>query len=155
MIFYGALLMKRCSWEEHALNLAQAASFRSEDVFCRVGACALSYDNRVLGVSYNGLASGKNVSRKFWNNRDKRRPYMIHAEQNLLSLFERGKARLLACTLLPCSDCARLIACWNIPEIVYIHDYNRDNMALEIFKFYNIKIKKLHINSRKYVYEHK
>jgi len=137
--------MKRCCWEEYALNLATAASLRSEDTFCRVGACALGHNNRVLGVSYNGLASGKNVSKKFWTDRDKRRPYMIHAEQNLLSLFKRGEARLIACTYLPCSDCARLISCWNIPEVVYNHDYKRDITALEIFKFYNIRIKKIPI----------
>jgi dCMP deaminase len=137
--------MKRCSWEEYALRIASVASYRSEDPNCKVGACALSFDNRILGVSYNGLVSKKTVSQSFWKNRDTRRPYMIHAEQNLLSLFGRNEARLIATTLLPCSDCARLICCWNIPEVVYINDYNRDLNALDIFKFYNVRLKKITI----------
>jgi dCMP deaminase len=68
-------------------SLQRTASLRSEDPFRKVGACALSKDNRVLGVSYNGLKSGFNVDSSFWNDRDSRRPYMIHAEANLFSLF--------------------------------------------------------------------
>lgn len=138
-------MKKRCSWEEYALHIAKVASLRSEDPYCRVGACALSHSNRVLGVSYNGLVSKKRVPATFWQDRDKRRPFIIHAEQNLLSLFGRGEARLLAVTLLPCSDCARLICSWNIPEVVYLHDYNRDLKAIDIFKFYNVRLKKISI----------
>ena len=81
--------MSRINWDQYALELAKTASLRSEDVYRKVGACALSYDNRVLGVAYNGLKSGKNVDSFFWENRDERRPFMIHAEANLLSLFPR------------------------------------------------------------------
>lgn len=132
--------MKRPSWELHALSLAYTASKRSEDPYKKVGSCALSYDNRVLGVSYNGLASGKNAKKSFWFDRDKRRPYILHAEQNLLSLFKRNEAKIIACTLLPCSDCARLICCWNIPIVVYSEDYLRDTGSLDIFKFYNVEV---------------
>ena len=133
----------RKTWEEYALLLARSASSRSEDPYNKVGACALGYTNRVLGVAYNGLVSGKKVSKPFWQDRDRRRPYIIHAEQNILSLFKRGEARLLACTLLPCSDCARLISSWEIPLVCYIDDYHRDSGALDIFKFYNVKLKKI------------
>ena len=133
----------RKTWEEYALLLAQSASSRSEDPYNKVGACALGYNNRVLGVAYNGLVSGKKVSKSFWQDRNSRRPYIIHAEQNILSLFKRGEARLLACTLLPCSDCARLISSWEIPLVCYIGDYHRDSGALDIFKFYNVKLKKI------------
>jgi dCMP deaminase len=133
----------RKTWEEYALLLAQSASSRSEDPYNRVGACALGYNNRVLGVAYNGLVSGKKISDSFWQNRDGRRPYIIHAEQNILSLFKRGEARLLACTLLPCSDCARLICSWEIPLVCYMDDYQRDAGAIDIFKFYNVKLKRI------------
>lgn len=135
--------MKRLSWPEYALALAKVASLRSEDPFRKVGACALSHDNRVLGVAYNGLCSNKNVSEKFWKDRDKRRPYMIHAEQNLLSLFKRNEARLLAVTLLPCEYCAKLICTWNIPEVYYTEDYKLAESAKTIFKFYNVSLIKL------------
>ena len=79
---------ERISWEEYALEIARAASLRSEDPFVKVGACALNKDHMVVGVGYNGLASGKNLD---WQNfsRDERRPLMIHAEANCLSLSQK------------------------------------------------------------------
>ena len=129
----------RPSWEEYALSLAQTAATRSEDPFHKVGACALGYNNKVLGLGYNGLASDKDVDDKFWEDRDARRPYMIHAEANCLSLFRSGECKLLAVTLLPCSYCATMIAAYGISNVVYAEVYDRDTTALEIFKFYNIK----------------
>lgn len=135
--------MPRLNWDEYALRIAEVAALRSEDPYQQVGACALDYNNRVIGVAYNGLASGINTTEEFWKDRDKRRPFMIHAEANLLSLFERNKCKLLACTLLPCSSCATLIAAHGIKNVVYKDVYKRDSSALDIFNFYGIEIKQL------------
>ena len=129
----------RISWERYALNIAQTASERSEDPHMKVGACALNNENMVLAVGYNGLASGKDVGQDFWENRDSRRPFMIHAESNCLSLLKKGQAKLLACTLLPCSSCATMIASYGIPKVVYRDVYKRDENALRIFDFYGIE----------------
>jgi len=134
----------RPTWDEYALALAETASMRSEDPYVRVGACALDYNNRVLGVAYNGLAPGTTVSDYFWADRDGRRPFILHAETNLLSLFKRGEGRLIACTLLPCSCCARQIISHGIKKVVYRDNYTKDMSALDIFKFYNIEIIQLH-----------
>jgi dCMP deaminase len=128
----------RIGWEEYALRMAETAALRSEDVYTKVGAVGLDFSNRVIGVAYNGLASGVQVDDKFWEDRDARRPFMIHAETNLLSLFRRGDCRLVACTLLPCSYCASMIAGYGIKKVVYRDVYHRDQQALDIFKFYNI-----------------
>lgn len=136
-------MVKRRSWAEHAMALAVEASNRSEDPYKKVGACALDKDNRVLGVAYNGLAAGKNGSNKFWQSRDLRRPYMIHAEQNLLSLFGRKQASLIAITLFPCECCAKLIATWNIPILYYKEEYEKAIFSKKILDFYNIKYCKL------------
>jgi dCMP deaminase len=137
---------KRQNWEEYALSLAQCASVRSEDPYHKVGACALSHSNRVLGLAYNGLTTGKNVGKKFWSNRDKRRPFMIHAETNLLSLFKRDECRLIAVTTKPCSYCARLICAWNIPLVIYQNDYPADTTETdEIFNFYRVKTKQIRL----------
>ena len=129
----------RICWEEYALRIAEAASLRSEDIYVKVGACALDFSNRVIGVAYNGLASGIQTTEEFWSNRDYRRPYMIHAEANLLSLVKRGECRLLACTLLPCSCCASMISAYGIEKVVYKDVYYRDPVALQIFEFNNIE----------------
>lgn len=128
----------RISWEEYALKIAEVASLRSEDIV-KVGACALDYSNRVIGVAYNGLAQGKEVEQSFWEDRDKRRPFLIHAETNLLSLFSRNQCNILACTLLPCSQCALNIVAHGIKKVVYKDTYFRDDLALEIFKFYGVE----------------
>jgi dCMP deaminase len=133
----------KISWEEYALRIADVATLRSEDPYKKVGACALDFSNRVIGVAYNGLSSGIDAPEGFWSDRDLRRPYMIHAETNLLSLFKRGDCRLLACTLLPCSSCASMIAAYGIKKVVYKEEYSRDNKAIEIFRFNNIECEQL------------
>jgi dCMP deaminase len=133
----------RVSWAEYALRLAIVGTTRSVDIYKQVGACALDYNNRVIGVAYNGLAPGKEVDPSFWNDREARMPYMLHAETNLLSLFKRGQARLLACTLLPCSACARQIVAHGIQEVVYGEIYKKDTGAFDIFKFYNISVQQI------------
>jgi dCMP deaminase len=130
--------MERISWEEYALKIAEVTALRSEDPYMKVGACVLNKDNRIIGVGYNGLATGKNVNDVFWQDRDERRKYMIHAEANALSSVNRGDGVLLACTLLPCGSCATLIAGHGIKKIVYRETYKRDTSSLEIFKFYGI-----------------
>jgi dCMP deaminase len=137
--------MSRINWNQYALELARTASLRSEDPYKKVGACALSHDNRVLGVAYNGLKSGKNVNDVFWKDRDKRRPFMIHAEANLLSLFSRDEAKIIAVTMLPCCSCARLICAWNIMKVIYNEEYENVEAlhSKDIFKFYNVELKKI------------
>ena len=138
-----SLSLNRLSWSEYALNLAEAASLRSKDPYVKVGACALDFNHRVLGVGYNGVASGKDTSYGFWQDRDGRRPFMIHAEVNCLSLFKGGECKILAVTLLPCSYCASTIAAYNIPKVIYKDIYEKDVLAKEIFKFYDIELIKL------------
>lgn len=130
----------RSSWEEYALGIATAAASRSEDPYRKVGACALSHDNMVIGVGYNGLAPGKTASQEFWEDRDERRKYMIHAEANCLSLFRKNEARMIAVTLLPCRYCATTIASYGIKKVVYGEVYEKDLEAKKIFEFYDIEL---------------
>jgi dCMP deaminase len=85
--------MPRINWEEHALLIAWAATLRSEDPYMKVGACALGHQKEVLGVAYSGLAPGKIVEESFWSDRHKRRPFMIHAEANLLARISKLKLK--------------------------------------------------------------
>lgn len=133
--------MQRISWDKHALLLAWAATRRSEDPYMKVGACALGYNNEVLGVAYNGLAPGKTVELEFWSDRNKRRPYMIHAEANLLSRLSYGQAKTIAITLQPCTSCAQAIAGHGIKRVVYTLKYDFDKGGLDVLDFYNIEHK--------------
>lgn len=131
----------RISWEEYALKIADVAALRSEDPYRKVGACALNHSNRVIAVAYNGLAPGKSVDSIFWDDRDKRRKFMLHAEINALSLIENGDCRLLACTLMPCPACATAIAANGIKKVVYRDEYQKE--SLEIFDFYGIEYQRI------------
>jgi len=133
--------MEKISWDKHALLLAWAATRRSEDPYMKVGACALGYSNEVLGVAYNGLCAGKQVNEEFWVDRNKRRPYMIHAETNLLARIRPGEAKTIAITLQPCSHCAQSIAAYGIKKVVYSMKYDFDKGGLAILDFYGIEHK--------------
>ena len=134
----------RMSWERYALNIAETAAQRSEDPYQKVGACALNDQNMVVGVGYNGLAPGVTMPYKnFWENRDYRRKFMIHAEANCLSLCKKGEVRLMASTLLPCSSCSTMIAAYGIEEVYYRDTYERDEQAKEIFSFNLVKLIRL------------
>ena len=139
-------MSEKISWEKYALKIAYTASLRSEDPHRKVGACALNSFNMVVGVGYNGLASGKEVPDVFWEDRDLRRPYMIHAEANCLSLCKKGEVDLLAVTLLPCSYCATLIAAYGVKQVVFAELYEKDEKALEIFDFYGINVFQINLN---------
>ena len=127
-----------------AKNIGQEISKTSQDPYRKVGAVILGEDGRILSTGYNGLIQNKNVNKTFWNNRNLRRGYMIHAEVNALSCISRyDNPFLIYVTLLPCGYCANLIACYGIEYVVYSEDYEHDCSSKEIFKFYNIKCKKI------------
>ena len=132
----------RPSWTDYFLGLAKVASQRSHDIHTQHGCVITDRNHRILGVGYNGLAPGKVVDSRFWDDRDLRRVYMIHAEANCLSLFKHGECRLLAVTLLPCSSCATLIAGYGIKKVIYRDVYEFDDKALDIFDFYNVECKR-------------
>lgn len=132
--------MERVNWDEHALILAFAATLRSQDPYKKVGACALGHNNHVLGVAYNGLAPGKHVDSSFWLDRDARRPYMVHAETNLLARVGIGEAKTIAVTMQPCTSCASSIVAHRIQRVIYSENYITDTKGLDILRFYGVEV---------------
>lgn len=108
----------RPTWEQYALELAAAASLRSEDPYLKVGACILRADNSVAGVGYNGAPSGVDLD---WTDRDARRQYVLHAELNALRYCTIADTRdgLLAVTHMPCCECLKTIAAYGIRRVVH------------------------------------
>ena len=133
---------KRLSIPEYAMALAEVASLRSEDPFRKVGAAALDWDNRVIATAYNGLAPGFDAPSGFWDDRDKRQKFMLHAEVNLCSLFKRGEAKLVATTTMPCTACMQTLCAYGIKEIYYREAY-QDSDACEIANIYGITLEKI------------
>lgn len=133
--------MKRTSFLEMAMSMAIESSKRSEDPYKKVGCVILNKEGRILSIGYNGLSPKQKINNLFWVDRDKRRKYIIHAETNALSCISRyDNPYILVSTLLPCAACASNIASYGIKKVFYKEDYDKDESAKEIFKFYKIKL---------------
>jgi len=136
----------RISFEEMAIKVADIIKERSEDPYKKVGVCILNKEGRILSVGYNGLLPKQEVSNNFWDNRDERRKFIIHAETNALACISRyDNPYMLASTLLPCANCAINICSHGIKQVYYIEEYNKDKLAYEIFDFYKVSLKKINI----------
>lgn len=128
------------NWDEYALELAEVARLKSKDPWVKVGACLLRHDNTVAGIGFNGFPAGMNED---WSDRDKRRMFVIHAEQNALRYVKPEECRLIATTLLPCNDCLRSIAGYGIKRVVYRETYDRDESTIELSNMFGIELIKL------------
>lgn len=127
-----------------AKKIANEISNVSEDPYAKVGSVVLNKDGRILSVGYNGLAPKKNVTGNFWLDRDHRRNFMIHAEMNALSCISRyDNPYAIYINLSPCTYCANLIASYGIKEVYYTDEYSYGTKANEVFKFYNIKYRRI------------
>jgi dCMP deaminase len=132
----------RLSIPQYAMALAHVASLRSEDPYRKVGAAALDFDNRVIGTAYNGLAPGYNPPPGFWDDREARQKFMLHAEVNLCSLFRRGEAKIVATTTMPCTACMQTLCAYGIKEIYYRDIYHVSD-APEIAALYQVKLEQV------------
>ena len=137
-------MSERISVPQYAMALAEVASLRSEDPYRKVGAAALDFDNRVIATAYNGLAPGFDAPEGFWDDRDKRQKFMLHAEINLCSLFKRGEARLVAISTMPCTACMQTLCAYGIKEVYYREVYKTSD-AVEIARTYGIKLEQLSV----------
>ena len=133
---------RRISVPEYAMALAHVASLRSEDPFRQVGAVALDHSNRVIGTAYNGLAPGFNAPDGFWDDREARRRFMLHAEVNLCSLFTRGTARVVAITTMPCTSCMQMLCAYSVEEI-YFRDAYAASEADQIAELYGVRLQQI------------
>jgi dCMP deaminase len=131
------MIQDRISWEEYALLLAEVASKRSEDPYKKTGACVLRFDKSIAGLGYNGAPRGLEID---WSNRDERRKFVIHAEINALTHCKPNELWLLACDLMPCSECMKTIAAYGIKRVVYREKYLLDSFAEELAKIYKINL---------------
>lgn len=114
----------RISKIEWWMSLAKAASTRSEDPYCKVGAIGVREDGSIAGASYNGAPPGIELN-EIWTDRTERRKYVIHAETNLLRYIKPKECPIIAVTLAPCYDCLKNMASYGIKEIYFEHLYEQ------------------------------
>jgi dCMP deaminase len=117
------------NWDEYAMSIAEAVAKKSKDPWNKVGAVILREDNSIASVGFNGFPQGQEED---WSDREERRKFVIHAEQNALRYTNPGEGKTLVSTLLPCRDCLKTIAAYKIKKVIYKEVYKSDPIALEI-----------------------
>lgn len=112
----------RPTFDQLGLATARLWASRSSDPKVQVGACLLDRWNRVVGVGYNGRASGEPNERE---SLAQGQSGFIHAEVNaLLAANWNGEAHTLFVTHEPCATCARLIVnSRRVSRVVYSTGY--------------------------------
>jgi dCMP deaminase len=117
------------NWDEYAMSIAEVVAKKSKDPWHKVGAVILREDHSIASVGYNGFPQGVEED---WSDREERKKYVIHAEQNALRYTSPGEGKTLVSTLLPCRDCLKTIAAYKIKRVLYKEIYKSDPIALEI-----------------------
>jgi len=136
--------MTRMSWDKYGLEIAKAASCRSEDPYLKVGACVLRGDRSIISIGYNGAAPGVDIP---WGDRDARRGFVIHAEVNALRYCtpDQTKGGYLYVTHHPCSECIKVIASYGITYVMYSDLIDAEVYDLssitQLAKSFNISLK--------------
>ena len=125
------------NWDEYGMQLAQVAAMKSKDPWQKVGAAILRKDNTIGGIGYNGFPAGV---KEDWENRDERRLLVVHAEQNALRYLKPGEGKTLYSTLLPCNDCLKTIAAYQIKRVLYKDIYQTDSSSLLTAKKLGIEL---------------
>ena len=117
--------------------LAEVTSLKSKDPWVKVGCCLLRTKDNTAILGFNGFPKGIDED---WSDRDQRRKFVVHAEQNALRYAEPDECYLCAVTLLPCNDCLKALASYGIKTIVYKEIYNNDASTLELAKEFGIDL---------------
>ena len=144
--------MKRPSWDEYFLSIADLVSKRSTCLRRNVGA-VLVKDRRILATGYNGAPSmirhcdEVGCIRQKLNIPSGERHELcrgLHGEQNaFLQAALHGtslKGAILYSTTQPCIICAKMIINAGITEVVIKGDYP-DKMAKEFLKEAKVKVR--------------
>lgn len=134
---------KRMEWDDYFISIAILASQRSPCTRLHVGSVIVK-DNRMISMGYNGFIAGcPHVSHM----RDGHEQATIHSEINAIcDCAKRGVSlhgAKIYITHYPCLQCFKTICSSGIVEIIYLDDYNNDELVASISKDSNIVIRKL------------
>jgi dCMP deaminase len=112
-------------WDRYFLCLAVAASIKSKDPRCQVGAVIVSKDQVVLSTGFNGFARGIDDDDTLLADVPEKLKVICHAEANsILNAARKGAAlenATIFVTKFPCLACCNLIIQAGIKRI-YTHD---------------------------------
>lgn len=132
---------ERLDWDQYFMSIAILASGRSPCQRLHVGSVIVK-DNRLISMGYNGFLSGApHVSIV----KDNHEQAIVHSEINAITDCAKRGVQILDATIyithFPCLNCFRTIASSNIKEIVYLNDYNNDEIVWQLAEDANIVIR--------------
>ena len=122
----------RIEWDDYFMSIALLASQRSPCKRLNVGSVIVK-DGRLISMGYNGFIPGApHISRV----KDNHEQSIIHSEINAITYCAKRGTSLsgakIYVTHYPCINCFRAIAASNIKEIVYLNDYNNDDIVAQL-----------------------
>ncbi len=132
---------ERLDWDQYFMSIAVLASGRSPCKRLQVGSVIVK-DNRLISMGYNGFLSGApHVSIV----KDSHEQAIVHSEINAITDCAKRGVQVsnasIYITHFPCLNCFRTIASSNIKEIVYLNDYNNDEIVWQLSDDANIIIR--------------
>ncbi len=149
--------MKRPSWDEYFMEIAQVVAKRSTCLRRIVGAIIVK-NKRIISTGYNGTLSGLEHCEKKGCLRDKLKIKAgerqelcrgMHAEANAL-LFAASYGvdmheAVIYCTHQPCVLCAKMIIQTGIKKVIFNGKYP-DDLAVQLFREASVKLKRISKN---------
>lgn len=134
-------------WHNFFMSIATEAACLSKDTSTKVGACIVKH-NKILSVGYNGAPklfddnlvptlnndTNPNVKLQYPTTISnsilhQKNTYMVHAELNAVLNYDGSLSNLqdstIYVTILPCHNCALLLAQLGVAEIIYKEEYHR------------------------------
>jgi dCMP deaminase len=134
---------ERLDWDEYFMSIALLASCRSPCKRLHVG-CAIVKDNRLISMGYNGFIAGTKHASHI---KDGHEQATVHSETNAITDCAKRGVSLSDSTIYvthyPCLNCFKTIASSGIKNIIYLDDYNNNELVEELNKDININISQI------------
>lgn len=150
--------IQRPSFDEYFMNIAFDVSLRSDDPDIRHGAIIVNNQNHIIGSGYNATIRGSDETKIPYGVRDKKRLWMIHAEENaILNCMSNplviGGAKIYI-TGLPCVNCLQRLINFGITEVIYAdrigsvtENEDTQKMRSDILLMSKINFRKLNLDT--------
>lgn len=125
LVYFSHIPESRIGWDEYFLDIAFTVAKRSDDKFIQHGAILVDNKSKhIISTGYNNTFKGADTDLINIIDRENRRPWMIHAEENALLNSTKNPLELidgatLYVTAMPCVNCLQRIINSGITKIVY------------------------------------
>lgn len=136
-------LTERLNWDEYFMSIAVLASCRSPCARLNVGSVIVK-DNRIVSMGYNGFIAGASHTSILLEGHEQA---TIHSEINAITdCAKRGvclDGSVIYITHYPCINCFKCIASCGIRRIIYMDDYNNNQIVGQLAEDAEIQIVKI------------